>query len=733
MKKILTLLFAVTLHAFAFLSDTTSSKIVTEGVVHTKFLLSGPLTVDVLEVDLKNPNITLESYKPNGLTRTTVQSAANDRVGHRVIGAINADFFSFETGWPIDNQVVNGKVVLGLSSNQSHFALTEEKKPLIDGFIFNGKIFTKSGTPLTLNGGNTARGSNQTILFSSFKGATTGTDQTGQEIAVQVISPSMTVNDTLLVVVTQKGNGNLAIPNSGYVISGASGNPASFLTNNFSVNDTVKLYAGYTLRSGVPIKKITQLIGGHGRLIKDGVAYPTLGDHDGTGSGFNDVRHPRTFLGMNADSSKLFLCTVDGRQASSIGMTFTDMANFLLRFGVTNAFNLDGGGSTTMVVRGEVANSPSDPGGERSVANTLQIISSAPVGTLHYLNILEDRAEIFQGGTFKFHVEGRDEYQNPIALPSEIAWSADTAIGTIDSTGLFHSKIANDSGWVYVRYNSISDSVKVVVRVLQKIRIFPSILTMVPGEQLTFLAKGIDSDNRSVVLLNTQLTYQVNATNLNVSTDGIVTSTGFGSGSVTAKIDTLTFTIPYSSAGNDTTTIVEKFDDVDFWESKVTNPADTVISFSLSTDPVIPTPPAYRIIFNSLPGANAIMETTLPISSRPDTIRIKLYGDGGGHTVKLFFRDKDNQEFFITATSVVNWNNEWKDVVFRLVNTTPTAGGTVDFPITITKLQFTVGSTNLNNGKATDTIYVDNITLHYSNRAVAPAILYDFNSGITGW
>ncbi len=57
-------------------------------------------------------------------------------------------------------------------------------------------------------------------------------------------------------------------------------------------------------------------------------------------------------------------------------MNFEEMADFLLSLGTWNALNLDGGGSTTMVVHGKVMNSPSDKTGERPVANSLQVIST---------------------------------------------------------------------------------------------------------------------------------------------------------------------------------------------------------------------------------------------------------------------------------------------------------------------------------------------------------------------
>ena len=95
MKTLSSLIALISSLCFSF-SDTTSTEIVAPGVIYTQYTLPGPFTLDVLEVDITNPYITLETYKPSGgLTKTTVQSDANDKTGHRVIGAVNGGFFSF--------------------------------------------------------------------------------------------------------------------------------------------------------------------------------------------------------------------------------------------------------------------------------------------------------------------------------------------------------------------------------------------------------------------------------------------------------------------------------------------------------------------------------------------------------------------------------------------------------------------------------------------------------------
>jgi exopolysaccharide biosynthesis protein len=71
--------------------------------------------------------------------------------------------------------------------------------------------------------------------------------------------------------------------------------------------------------------------------------------------------HPRTGIGINQDSTKLYLFTVDGRQPGySLGMSLLEFANYMKEWNIYQGLNLDGGGSTTMVVRGSIVNSPSD-------------------------------------------------------------------------------------------------------------------------------------------------------------------------------------------------------------------------------------------------------------------------------------------------------------------------------------------------------------------------------------
>lgn len=94
---------------------------------------------------------------------------------------------------------------------------------------------------------------------------------------------------------------------------------------------------------------------------------------------FNTNRHPRTFA-CTTDDRQLKLVTVDGRNTKAQGMSIAELQIFACSIDCVDALNLDGGGSTTMWIRGMgVVNYPSDNGifdhaGERPCANIITLI-----------------------------------------------------------------------------------------------------------------------------------------------------------------------------------------------------------------------------------------------------------------------------------------------------------------------------------------------------------------------
>lgn len=106
-------------------------------------------------------------------------------------------------------------------------------------------------------------------------------------------------------------------------------------------------------------------------LITDGMVSVTEADEVGKAMASN----PRTAIGI-IDDLHYVLVVSDGRTKESEGLSLLELAEFMESLGVTTAYNLDGGGSSTMYFNGEVVNQPTTNGKnikERSVSDIVYI------------------------------------------------------------------------------------------------------------------------------------------------------------------------------------------------------------------------------------------------------------------------------------------------------------------------------------------------------------------------
>ena len=118
---------------------------------------------------------------------------------------------------------------------------------------------------------------------------------------------------------------------------------------------------------------LQEAVSGRNLLVQDGGNLA-----EGETSAFYTDCHPRTAVGITEDDD-ILLVVADGRSSASAGLSLSDLADYMISLGAVTAMNLDGGGSSTMVVKDadtegmEVRNVPSD-GSERPCGNSLLII-----------------------------------------------------------------------------------------------------------------------------------------------------------------------------------------------------------------------------------------------------------------------------------------------------------------------------------------------------------------------
>jgi hypothetical protein len=189
-----------------------------------------------------------------------------------------------------------------------------------------------------------------------------------------------------------------------------------------------------------------EVVGGHPTILRAGVVVDTTSD-------LCTVRHPRTALGLSEDRHTLYLMVVDGRSSVSVGMTCEEEAAFLRGLGAFDALNLDGGGSSTMWIRGDgVVNAPSD-GSSRVVSNHLAIQATGsglpgscmpwePEETAMFAPVVE------HGGTSDLDGDGRAD----VCARAAAGIRCHLATGAAFGDEIAGPALSDESGWSAPRH-----------------------------------------------------------------------------------------------------------------------------------------------------------------------------------------------------------------------------------------------------------------------------------------
>ncbi len=386
-------LAALTLLAIATSQGLAAQDLVEElapGVRHHRYDLAQPRNVvHVLEFDMADPRYGLELGFAGGdragmarrYERTSEIAPRYETPGRDVLAATNASYFEAVRGERVPiGPLASGGNLIGLHTARGAGWEVYMLQASGAGWIgsstgtVSGAATFAGGESLPIPSLDRVRRSGALTLYTPDWGRSTGTRVEGVEVVVEGASgplqPDQEVVGRIVRVTTGRASVDNPIPADGFVLS-ASGLAAAPLLRHAVVGSRV---VGRFDLNPRDLSNADLLLGGAGWLVEDGLP----ATHRWTGWSFGRVRHPRTAIGWNG--TRHWLVTVDGRRAGgSVGMTFQELAGFLVQLGARSAMNLDGGGSTTMWIDGQgVVNRPCDPAGERSVANSLLLVDRGP-------------------------------------------------------------------------------------------------------------------------------------------------------------------------------------------------------------------------------------------------------------------------------------------------------------------------------------------------------------------
>lgn len=116
--------------------------------------------------------------------------------------------------------------------------------------------------------------------------------------------------------------------------------------------------------------QITDQASAYASDINDTFAFGPILVRNGIATEIKDnSRHPRTAIGQ-LDKNRYIIVVAEGRLKNAQGLTLTELQNIFLSLGCQTAYNLDGGGSSTLYFKGQVINTPSD-GQERAITDMI--------------------------------------------------------------------------------------------------------------------------------------------------------------------------------------------------------------------------------------------------------------------------------------------------------------------------------------------------------------------------
>lgn len=322
-----------------------------------------PWSIHILKIDRQRSDLALHTvvgqYPRLGMATVPDQVKSLPQSLGRPIAAINGDFYKNAREYPGDPeglQIMDGELLSAPNPTRVCFWMDCNGVPHRTNVISQFQVIWPDGTAIPF-GLNEERDGNA-VLYTPAIGKTTRTSG-----GVELVLEASGQGSWLPLQVGQSYTAKVRAVNS-------SGNsPVSKDTMVLSLNSELAQHVP-PVKPGSLIKVSTATlpdlkgtktaIGGGPTLVLDGKARTWSG---------SQPRHPRTAIGWNKDY--IYFLVVDGRQRNvSVGMTFPELAEYMVKLGCDEAMNLDGGGSATFWIYGNVINSPSE-GKERPAANAL--------------------------------------------------------------------------------------------------------------------------------------------------------------------------------------------------------------------------------------------------------------------------------------------------------------------------------------------------------------------------
>ncbi|MCG8484584.1 MAG: phosphodiester glycosidase family protein [Clostridia bacterium] len=673
-----------------------------KGIKHEQILRftdAGWYNINVIRADVNSKYVSLSLLSnENGIgIREKLSELVNQN--EDVIAAVNGDFFNTRGAASLGPMVSDSELLstpFYIPEQMAAFNMDLKDNPSIDFWTTPHITITDTNSQEKIEIATVNKETDYhdiAVIYTPKWGSNTPPLSNNLESAVEMV-----ISDDMVLDICPASPAGNPIPSDGYVVF-ATGSHADIIHNFFSIGDEVD----YDIQSDIDFSKLSMSIGGGAVLVENGMAKDVF-THEIKG------RHPRTALGITRDEEEVLLVTVDGRTTSFPGLSQQELAEIMIDLGAYSAINLDGGGSTDMILRPlgdentKVINHLSD-GTERRIANGIGVISTASKASLKGISLNTIDTNVFANTPREVTIKGYDRNYNPVIIdPSDVRWSVDGVSGTIQD-GIFMPASSGDAV-ITAHYKNTKATIEIkVLETPTAITITPSKINMPTGSAMQLFIKAVDSKGYSALIDTKSVNLDVPNHIGFIDGQGVFKSSDDNStGIIKASYGELTAYTPV--VVGEEKIIIDDFENSNgvfsSYPSVVTGSYGLVsfskagkyggeIVFDFSTTDA--TRAAY-LVFN---------DGGIQLDKEPEKIGLWVYGnDSGGHGIKVKLTDGHGTSENIVLASSIDWSG-WQFIEAKLP-------GTLSGPIRVERV-YVVETNPLS--KETGKVYIDDLTVSY--------------------
>lgn len=383
----------------------------------------------------------LVTYNSNPIYgNQTISNAAKELTarGYYVVGGVNADFFY--NGLPLGILIENGRLV-----SSANGAPTLAFRADGSAFVSNGALTLymtndTNGETVRIHHYNKMRQDGYLYLLSSEFAGDNKANVEGRNVLFELVDATLddiTVSCAVKLRVSDVRTESTAtaIPAGQLLLTANKNCPYYDELLKFNVGDEVTLNVACNDEA---LREAAYATGCGDILVQDG-AVTDASAWDASIA----KRNPRTAVGIKADGT-VVLYELDGRSSSySNGLTLADLADEFVSQGCVTAVNLDGGGSSAMLMRMPdkenyaVVSKPSD-GAERKCSTYIFLVTAQPGdGTARRLYFEKNDPVVLAGATVSLGaLYARDSGYRPVSVPGDVSYTLEGA-GTMTAAGAY--------------------------------------------------------------------------------------------------------------------------------------------------------------------------------------------------------------------------------------------------------------------------------------------------------